>query len=249
MAVGVLLVGCSKPVGSRPVCGLFAAARPVTLEGPVEHTLAVGARLSSTDVVRAEGPALLECFGGAWVLLDRGTTALSTVEETRLETENLPRRVLHGRELVSVEAPPPVVVVRYSDNRFTPKSALAPAGPTSADYFQAFFTPHGIEKLGQGGHGGDGPGPLPPPPQRVAVPHIHAGPLGEGGPTLQVTDDCVFAEADDLATAALPKGQSYFLGRAVRLLLPAGAEATLSAEGQIVKLEGPLDLRLRGPGR
>ena len=61
-----------------------------------------------------------------------------------------------------------------------------------------------------------------------------------------VDDEVVFAETDELATAALPEGHTYELGGTTRLVLPDGAEATLTlADGTKVELEGPMDLRLR----
>ena len=87
---------------------------------------------------------------------------------------------------------------------------------------------------------------LPAPYKRARVPFVHAGDLGDGPYLLTVDDEIVFAETDDLATAALPEDRTYSLGRTVRLIVPDGAEATIDlGGGKTVELDGPMDLSLR----
>jgi hypothetical protein len=69
--------------------------------------------------------------------------------------------------------------------------------------------------------------------------------LGSSFRRLEVEDEAIFAESDDLSTAVMLEDEVYDLGRAVRLVVPDGAEATLVDEGQRLELEGPMDLRLR----
>lgn len=239
----VLLAGCQKGP-ERAVCGLHSAAKPVTLKGSPDKTLSVGARLFPSDVIRAEGAALLECFGGALKALDGDQVTVGELTEARIEGQSLPRFVLRGRKVEPVDSLPPSVALRYSDNRFTPASSLGPGTTTEAEYLRAFFTPNGIENLGSAPRA-DGPGNLPPPALRAKVARVHAGDLGAGGAILAVTDDFVFAETDELATAVLLEDQRYDLGRAVRLIIPKGAEAKLGLDGWPMDLPGPMDLRLR----
>jgi hypothetical protein len=238
------LAACKKPASGEPVCGLHSASAPVLLEGAADRALSVGARLRPSDRITAEGRALLECFKGGLKPLEDETVVVGELTEAQFETTTLPRFVLRGGKVVAVDGPPPAVVARYSDNRFTPKSALASNEPTSADYFRAFFTPNGIEDM-QAGPRPEGPTKLPPPTARPKVSRIHAGELAPGGPGLEVEDEVVFAETDDLATAVLLEGRRYDLGRTVRLVLPDGAEAELSLDGRTLELDGPMDLRLR----
>lgn len=240
----VVLASCKEAAPVAPVCGLHSASEPVTLEGTKDQALSVGARLKPGDRVTAEGLALLECFKGALKVLDDETVVVGELMEAKVEATTIPRFVLKGGQPVRVEGPSPAVVARYSDNRFTPKSALAASEPTSADYFKAFFTPNGIENM-QAGPRPEGPTKLAPPAARAKVSRIHAGELGQGGAVLEVDDEVVFAETDDLATAALLEGMRYELGRTVRLVLPDGAEAELEYEGRTFELDGPMDLRLR----
>lgn len=241
--VALLLVGCAKEP-SRPVCGLHSASAPVSLEGKRDVVLSVGARLLPSDEIDADGWALLECFGGALKVLDDQKVKVGDLKESKIEATTIPRFVLREGKPVKAEALPPSMLVRYSDNRFTPATMATTSGPTNAQYFAAFFTPNGLANL-KGGPRGDGPSALPPPSQRVKIARLHAGALGEGGPTLKVEDDVVFAETADLATAALVEGDTYMLGQTTRLVLPDGAEATLQFEGDALELEGPMDLRLR----
>lgn len=238
------LAGCKDAPSAEPLCGLHSASEPVTLEGAREQALAVGARLKAGDRLTAEGLALLECFKGGLKVLDDETVTVGELMEAKFEATTIPRFVLKDGAPVAVDVPSPAVVARYSDNRFTPKSALSSNEPTSADYFKAFFTPNGIENM-QAGPRPDGPTKLAPPSARPKVSRIHAGDLGQGGALLEVDDEVVFAETDDLATAALLEGKRYELGRAVRLVLPDGAEAELVVEGRTIELDGPMDLRLR----
>lgn len=241
----VALTGCPKAADEGPVCGLHSASKPVMVEGSKRDVaLSVGARLRPGDRIEAEGWALVECFGGALKVLERDKVVVGELKEAKIEAITIPRFVLKDGKAVAVEALPPSVMPRYSDNRFTPKSALASSEPTSGDYFRAFFTPNGIENMANAPRE-DGPSKLPPPSARPRVSRIHAGELGAGGPRLTVDDDAVFAETDDLATAVLLDGEAYALGRTVRLVLPDGAEATLELESGKVDLDGPMDLRLR----
>ena len=240
----LLMAGCTKEPES-PVCGLQAASKPVLLEGKREVALSVGARLMPSDRIDAQGFALLECFGGALRVLDDEKVTVGELTESKIEATTIPRFVLKDGKPVKATMLAPSMLPRYSDNRFTPASAFsAGSEPTSADYFKAFFTPNGIENMASAPRE-DGPVKLPPPSQRVKVARIHAGPLGQGGPRLEVEDEVVFAETDDLATAALPEGHTYELGRTVRLIFPDGAEATLVRDGVELELEGPMDLRLK----
>lgn len=240
----LLFVACTKEPETA-VCGLQAASKPVLLEGKREVALSVGARLMPSDRIEAQGFALLECFGGALVVLDDEKVLVGELKESKIEATTIPRFVLKAGKPVKATMLAPSMMPRYSDNRFTPASAFSAGNePTSADYFKAFFTPNGIENMGAAPRE-EGPVKLPPPSQRVNVARIHAGPLGQGGPRLEVDDEVVFAETDALATAALPEGHTYELGATVRLVLPDGAEATLIRDGVELELEGPMDLRLR----
>ncbi len=244
LSVLLLLAGCTKePEG--PVCGLHAASEPVLLQGKRDVALSVGARLMPSDRIDAQGFALLECFGGAIRVLDDEKVTVGELTESKIEATTIPRFVLKDGKPVKATMLAPSMLPRYSDNRFTPASAFtAGSDPTSADYFKAFFTPNGIENMTSAPRE-DGPARLPPPSQRVKVSRIHAGPLGQGGARLEVEDEVVFAETDELTTAALPEGHTYELGRTVRLVLPDGAEATLVRDGVKTELDGPMDLRLR----
>ncbi len=234
---------CTKEPAA-PVCGLHAASEPVLLEGKRDVVLSVGARLMPDDKIEAKGWALLECFGGALKVLDDEAVRVGDLKESKIEATTIPRFVLRDGKPVKGNALPPSMLPRYSDNRFTPASALVGSGPSDGDYFRAFFTPNGIENMTSAPRV-DGPTKLPPPSQRTRVSRIHAGQLGEGGLRLEVDDDVVFVETDELATAALVEDHTYALGRAVRLVIPDGAEATLTIDGVELELEGPMDLRLR----
>ena len=240
----LILAACTKDP-EVAVCGLQAASEPVLLEGKKEAALSVGAKLMPSDLIDAQGFALLECFGGALKVLDDDKLRVGDLKESKIEATTIPRFVLKDGKPVKATLLPPSMLPRYSDNRFTPASALSAGNdPTSADYFKAFFTPNGIENMTSAPRE-DGPVKLPPPSQRVKVARIHAGSLGQGGPRLEVEDEVVFAETDDLATAALLEGHTYELGRTVRLVLPDGAEAKLVlGHGVELELEGPMDLRL-----
>lgn len=245
LAALLLLGGACPKDPESAVCGLQAASKPVMLKGKRELALAVGARLMPSDRIDAEGFALLECFGGALRVLDDEKVTVGDLKESKIEATTIPRFVLKDGKPVKATMLAPSMLPRYSDNRFTPASAFTASNePTSADYFKAFFTPNGIENMASPPRE-DGPTRLPPPSQRVKASRIHAGPLGQGGPRLEVKDEVVFAETDELATAALPEGHTYDLGGTVRLVLPDGAEATLVRGGVELELEGPMDLRLR----
>jgi hypothetical protein len=244
-----LSVSCSKPP-SVPVCGLHSASASVLLEAKDgEHELSVGAKLNSGDRGRAKGSALIECFTGSIKLLDNETVVVGELQEATMESLTLPRLQLKPGQTKTtpINALPPSVQMRYSDNRFTPQTVFEGSKEnTTADYFKAFFTPNGIENLPGGNSRPDGPSSLPAPVNRPKISRIHAADLGQGGPVLKVTDEVIFAETDDLATAALIDGKTYDLGRVVRLVLPDGAEGRLEwQDGHTVDLEGPMDLRLR----
>lgn len=243
LGVVVLLLSACTKAPESPVCGLHAASGPVRLEGKRDVVLSVGARLLPSDRITAEDWALLECFGGALKVLDDETVTVGDLKESKIEATTIPRFEMHGGKAAKADVLPPSMLPRYSDNRFTPASALQAAGPSDAQYFAAFFTPNGIENLATTVHI-DGPTNLPPPSQRAQVSRIRAGALGEGGPRLEVEDDVVFAETTGLATAALIEGHTYELGTTRRLVLPDGAEATLHLGDVEVPLEGPMDLRL-----
>jgi len=241
----VALVGCQKKP-EVPVCGLHSAAAPITMTvGKKERTLSVGAKLLPSDHLTASGDALLECFGAALRRLEKGDSFdVGELTESKIESTNIPRFRLVAGKLEKVEAMRRTVAPRYSDNQFTPESALDAPESTSGDYFVAFFTPNGFAKMKTAPL--DGPRKLPPPSLRPRVPFVHAGDLGEGPYLLTVEDEVVFAETDDLATAALPEDKTYSLGRTVRLILPDGAEATLDlGGGTLVELDGPMDVSLR----
>lgn len=244
-AVALMLLTAACPKSSNtPVCGLHSAAAPLLMRGEVERPVAVGSRLGLTDRVKAQGPTLLECFGGALRVLEKGdVVVIGELTEARIEAVAVDRYVLEEMKLKKLENAAAVAVqARYTDTRFTPASALASNEPTTGDYLRAFFTPDGLATLGAGPKA-EGPSTLPPPPRRVAVPHVHAAPLGSSLRRLEIEDEFVFAETDDLATAVLLEDGLYDLGRTVRL--PDGAEATLVDEGQKLELEGPMDVRLR----
>ncbi len=238
-------LACTKP-SNLPVCGLHSAAAPLLMKGDTDRPIAVGSRLAPADKVKAQGATLIECFGGAMKVLEKGdSVVIGELTEAKIEAVAVDRYVLENVKLKKLEnAPAHAVQARYTDTHFTPASALASNDPTTGDYLRAFFTPDGLATLGSGPKL-EGPSTLPPPPKRIGVPHVHAGPLGSSLRRLEVEDDFVFAETDDLATAVLLEDEIYDLGRTIRLVLPDGAEATLVDEGQKVELEGPMDLRLR----
>jgi hypothetical protein len=242
----LLAPACSKPP-SVPVCGLHSATAPVlVLGGKEEQVLAIGAKVMSGDKIKAKGVALLECFTGSLKVLDGDTVLVGELKEATLEGITMPRKQLKQGALVANAALAPSVIVRYSDNRFTPASSFTGDKTlTTGDYMKAFFTPNGLANLGGDTSRPDGPVNLPPPGQRPKFSRVHGGELGEGGPLLKVTDEVIFAESDDLATAALVHGNTYDLGRTLRLIIPDGAEGKLQLGGQTLDLEGPMDLRLR----
>lgn len=244
------LAAC-KPKDNSPIAGLHSAAAPVllTLKKGETKALSVGSKLKPSDHIRAEGPAVLEYFGGATKFLDKGDELeVGEAKEAGLVSNTLPEKQLKDGELVELEARTKLMAARYADASFTPLSARK-EDPGTTEYLKAFFAPKGMESFLGGGSGPtpDGPrGELPPPPLRAKVPHVHADDLGQGSSyALKVTDEFVAAESDDFATAILVEGSTYDLGRTVRLILPDGAEATLiHKDGKTLSLEGPLDLKL-----
>jgi hypothetical protein len=251
LLIAVLAVtgGCKKP-SDKPIAGLHAAGAPVLrIVGSDKRPIAVGSHLLASDHIVATGPALLEYFGGGMRFLDSGDELeVGEVDEAKLLGSNLPvRRWVDG----VVQPVPPsqrLVAARYTHIDFTPASASTGNTELStSDYFKAFFTPNGMDKLTTSAPRLEGPSKsLPPPPLRPKVPYIHAGPLGEGGLVIEVDDGFAVAEADDLTTAVLLEDREIPLGRTVRLILPDGADVTIhTAAGKELELEGPMDLRLR----
>ncbi|MFL5345717.1 MAG: hypothetical protein ACJ8AT_13065 [Hyalangium sp.] len=245
IAVLALAGGCKKP-SDKPIAGLHAAGAPVLrVVGQDKRPIAVGSHLRSDDHIVATGPALLEYFGGGMRFLDRGDELdVGELDEAKLLGSNLPTR--RWTEGVVQEVPPAqrLVAARYTNIQFTPPSAKTDL--TTSDYFKAFFTPNGMDKL-MSAPRPEGPAkPLPAPPFRPKVPYIHAGPLGDGGLVAEVKDGFAVAETDDLATAVLLEDREIPLGRTVRLIIPRGGEVKLhTAEGKELELEGPMDLHLR----
>ena len=245
LVAALALLGCAEKK-EVPVCGLHsAAAAVVTQVNHKERSIGVGAKLLPSDHLHATGDALIECFGGALRRLKKGDEFdVGDLIEAKIESTNVPRMRLVDGKVIAVEAMPRSVLPRYSDNHFTPESALQSNEPTAANYFVAFFTPNGFAKMKPPDM--EGPKKLAPPPMRARVPFVHAGDLGQGPYLLTVDDEVAFAETDDLATGVLLEDQTYSLGRTVRLILPKKAEATLELGGnRQVKLEGPIDLSLR----
>lgn len=242
----VSLFAACKKGESKPAAGLLAAGQPVFLETKQgRRSLAVGATLRGQDKVIASGPAVIEYFGGGIRFLEDGDALeVGDVPEAKVMGATVPPRELKDGAIVDRAPHQRIIAARYHSNLFTPPTRSR--DPTTGDYFQAFFTPDGISKLNDKVAHAEGPRKaLPPPPHRPKVAHVHAGELGGGGLRLEVTDEYAVAEADDLATAVLLEGNLYELGRATRLLLPDGAEATLLLDGRELELEGPADIRLR----
>jgi len=245
IAVLILAGGCKKEP-PRPIAGLLAAGAPVMrVVGEEKRPIAVGSQLRSDEHIIATGPALIEYFGGGMRFLDDGDELdVEEADEARLLGPNLPtRRWVDG----AVQKVPPaqrLVAARYTNVAITPPRADTEL--TTSDYFKAFFTPNGMDKLTSGPRP-DGPSKaLPAPPFRPKVPYIHAGPLGEGGLVVTVEDGFAVAETDDLTTAVLLEDREIPLGHTVRLILPKDAELTLRfADGKVLELEGPMDFRLR----
>jgi hypothetical protein len=238
--------GCKKP-SDKPIAGLHAAGAPVlrVIPGQDKQPIAVGSHLRANEHIIATGPALLEYFGGGMLFLDSGDELeVGAVDEAKLLGSNIPAR--RWGEGILQEVPPTqrIVAARYTNTMVTPPSAEKDL--TTSDYFKAFFTPNGMDKLTSKTRR-DGPSkPLPAPPFRPKVPYIHAGPLGEGGMVVEVEDGFAVAETDDLTTAVLLEDREIPLGRTVRLVIPDGAEVLLhTPEGKEVELEGPMDLRVR----
>ncbi|MFP2931876.1 hypothetical protein ACLESO_43230 [Pyxidicoccus sp. 3LG] len=240
--------GC-KERSDKPIAGLLAAGAPVLLqEGKVQRTVAVGSQLPPDAQLTATGPAVLEYFGGGLLFLEDGDTVeVGDADEAKLHGVNLPSRRWEEGEVQDAPRALRLVAARYTNVQVTPASAQQEDGTySSSQYFVAFFTPNGLQKLGSEPKP-EGPSkPLPPPPLRPRVPFIHAGALGEGGLVATVEDGFVVAETDDLATAVLLEDREVPLGRTVRLLVPDGAEVVLrSASGRETEVEGPADLRMR----
>jgi hypothetical protein len=249
LALAFLAGGCRNPKDERPIAGLHAAAAPVLRHVRKDKKpVAVGAQLRPGDRIEATGPAVLEYFGGGLHFLAKGDELeVGEAPAANLLGPNLPSRRWEEGEVK--EAPPAqrIIAARYTNTEVTPASVVeSKREATTGELLAAFFSPEGIGSIGSGGRVEGPSGNLPPPPLRPKVPFIHAGPLGEGGFTVQVTDGFVVAEAEDLSTAVVVEGGAVPLGRTVRLLVPKGAELVLtSAAGRAVEVDGPMDLRLR----
>lgn len=243
----VSVCGCKeKPSG--PIAGLHSAAAAVHLRSAAApRTLTVGSELAAGDELEATGPAVIEYFGGAVLFLEDGDRiTVGERQEAKLIGSNLEELKVEDGEATRAPRARRIIAARYRSASFTPERA-ASRDLGTGDYLKAFFTPNGLSKLGrEGGQAAEGPRrALPPPPHRAKVPHVHAAPLGEGGLILEVDDGFVAVEAPDLSTAILLEDERYELGAASRLLLPDGADATLTlSDGTEVELEGPSDVQL-----
>lgn len=250
LALAFLAGGCRKPKDDRPpIGGLHSAAAPVLRHVRKEKKpLAVGAQLRPGDRIEATGPALIEFFGGGLHFLEKGDELeVGEAPEAHFLGPNLPSRRWVDGEVKEVPPVQRIVAARYTNTEVTPASVMENGrDPSTGELVMAFFSPNGLDSL-RDGRRADGPSEnLPPPPLRPKVPFIHAGPLGEGGFSVQVKDGFVVAEAEDLSTAVIVEGNAVPLGRTVRLLVPEDAELVLtSAAGRSVELDGPMDLRLR----
>jgi hypothetical protein len=244
--VVLALAGACTKEPPKPVAGLLAAGAPVLrVVGEEKRPIAVGSHLRSDEHIIATGPALIEYFGGGMRFLEEGDDfEVGEADEARLLGPNIPTKRWVNRTIQNVPPSQRLVAARYTHFDATPPRASDEL--STADYFKAFFTPNGMDKLTSGPRP-EGPSKeLPPPPFRPKVPYIHAGPLGEGGPIANVEDGFAMAEADDLTTAVLLEDRDIPLGNTVRLIVPKGSELTLRfPEGQSLEVEGPTDLRLR----
>jgi hypothetical protein len=230
----------------QAIAGLHSAARPLyLLLGGEKRPLAVGSHLRSDAHVVADGPAMLEFFaGGAVRFMAQGDEVeVGEALEARMLAPNLPAVLIKGTRVLEVPLSKRPIPVRYTNTNFTPPEWLT-SDPSTGDYLKAFFTPHGIERLGQKSH--EGPRTLPPaPPLRPHLPHIHAGDLGSGGPIADISGGSAAAETDDFATALLLDGSSYDLGRSDRLFLPKGVTVAVHwADATVVTVEGPAEIHL-----
>lgn len=244
----LLLLGACKRGDDSPIAGLHSAAAPVLLHVKEEKkALTVGSVLKPGDRITATGPAVLEYFGGATLFIEKGDELkVGETREAQLVSATVPEKKLRNGELSKLESRTRVMAARYADATFTPVESREDSEPTTGEHMRAFFAPGGMDSFLSGSGGKTGPGKLPPPPHREKVARIHAADLGAGGAVIKVTDEYLSAETDDLATAILREGDSYQLGRTVRLLLPDGADAELTlSDGKTIDLSGPLDLRLR----
>lgn len=249
VVLAVVFVTACKKGEEAPIAGLHSAAAPVYLHVKKEKkALTIGSILNPGDRISASGPAVLEYFGGATKFIDKGDElVVGDAREAKLVSASVPEKQLKDGELSDLSARTRVMAARYADATFTPVESLASdAEPSTGEYMRAFFAPGGMDSFLSGGGGKTGPGVLPPPPHREKVARIHGAELGQGGLILKVTDEFVVAETSDMATAILREGDSYQLGRTVRLLLPDGADAEVAyADGKTVDLAGPVDIRIR----
>ncbi|MCP3099605.1 hypothetical protein LZ198_12075 [Myxococcus sp. K15C18031901] len=246
LAVAVLAAGC-KQRSDKPIAGLLAAGAPVLRTvGKEQRPVAVGAQLTGDMELTASGPAVIEYFGGGLRFLEKGDSLeVGDAKEAKLHGANLPPRRWADNAVQETPRAQRIVAARYTNVQVTPKSAHEDAY-SSTQYFVAFFTPNGLQKLGSDVQHEGPHQPLPPPPHRPKVPFIHAGDLGEGGLVATVEDGFAIAETDDLATAVLLEGRDVPLGRTVRLIVPDGSEVVLKTpDGTEVEVEGPVDLRMR----
>jgi hypothetical protein len=245
IAVLVLAGGCKKEP-PRPIAGLLAAGAPVLrVVGEEKRPMAVGSQLRSDEHIIATGPALIEYFGGGMRFLDNGDELeVAEADEAQLLGPNIPLKRWAHNTLQEVPPAQRLVAARYTNVEITPPRANTEL--TTSDYFKAFFTPNGMDKLSAGPRPNGPSKALPPPPFRPKVPYIHAGPLGEGGPVANVEEGFAVAETEDLTTAVLLEDRDIPLGNTVRLIVPKGSELTLHfPDGQSLEVVGPTDLRLR----
>ncbi|MFP2913355.1 hypothetical protein ACLESD_51845 [Pyxidicoccus sp. 3LFB2] len=172
-----LAAGC-KERSDKPIAGLLAAGAPVLrTEGKEQRPVAVGAQLLAHEQLTATGPAVLEYFGGGLRFLEEGDTLeVGDADEAKLHGVNLPSRRWAGGEVQEAPRPLRIVAARYTQVQVTPPSALAGQGTYSnAEYFVAFFTPNGIQKLGSGS---TQDGPRQPLPRRRCAPRCPSSTRG-----------------------------------------------------------------------
>ena len=228
------------------MAGLLGASGTVfRMVGKDAVPLQVGAVLAPSDVLRAEGTAVIECFNGALHVVQSGTVEVGELPERKLASSNLPHQVLKDGALHEAPLRANVVAVRYVDPNVTPEGNLERSKDTVSNHLLDFFAAGG-HTLGQPGERPEGPpGGLPPPPFREKLPRVHAGERVVDGPLLVVEQGVVVAEDAALSTWTFTAGQRGGLGGTRRVRLATGARASLALpSGTELPLEGPLDLDL-----
>lgn len=237
-----LLTGCPKQEPSTPVVGVYAAASPLVLQMKVgPRGIAVGSFLFAQAKLTATGPAVLEFFGGAIRFLDRGDTlAVDDAPEKDLVSSNLPQFQLRAGKLVALQPSERVITPLYFKLQVLPEGA--DPQKDSGDYLRGSFVAPAVSTAGSE----LAPLAKPPPPFRGNAPRIHAGDLGDGGPTATVNGTFAAAQSDELATAILLPGRTIDLGRTTRVLVPKGSEVAVKfTDGTTATLPGPGDFRIR----